>query len=80
MKKSWDVALRYQFIIQEIRLEEHKLEESILQKAQMNKKMISEYTVHISKRNAFGLQLIDRNDELAIMYEKVNVQVRRNSN
>jgi hypothetical protein len=56
-------------------LEERRLEEFIEKKAQRNKKMITEYAIHIARRNAFGIQLIDRNDELSIMYEKVNVQV-----
>lgn len=34
------------------------------------------YAVHIKDRNKYGLNVIDRNDELTILYEKANVQVR----
>lgn len=33
------------------------------------------YSLAIKTRNSAGLSLIDRNDELCILYEKSNVQV-----
>lgn len=34
------------------------------------------YALEVTKRNQTGIALIDRNDELCILYEKFNVQVR----
>jgi hypothetical protein len=34
------------------------------------------YEVCVLDRNSVGISLIDRNDELCILYEKSNVQVR----
>lgn len=65
-----------QFVVQELRVEKRRLEEFIQQVAKTQKKMRTDYSIHIQRRNACGLNLIDRNDELSILYEKINVQVR----
>lgn len=58
-------------------MEKKRYEEFIEEIARTQKKMRVDYTIHIQKRNACGLNLIDRNDELSILYEKVNVQVSK---
>ena len=37
-------------------------------------KLKRQYEVAVEERNYTGLQLIDRNDELCILYEKSNLQ------
>ncbi len=36
--------------------------------------MMRRYEVAVEERNYTGIQLIDRNDELCILYEKSNIQ------
>lgn len=36
--------------------------------------LITKYEVACESRNYMGIQLIDRNDELCILYEKANIQ------
>lgn len=67
-----------QFVIQELKVEKKRLEEFIHDIEKTQKKTHTDYFILIERRNRVGLNLIDRNDELSILYEKANVQVSSN--
>lgn len=69
---------RFQFVIQELKVEKKRLEEFIHEIEKTQKKTHTDYFILIERRNRVGLNVIDRNDELSILYEKVNVQVSSN--
>ena len=51
-----------------------KLQFIINQNEAMRKKLKEEYELVVSERDILGTQLIRRNDELALMYEKLKIQ------
>lgn len=51
-----------------------KLQFIINQNEQARKKLKEEYELVVSERDILGTQLIRRNDELALLYEKLKIQ------
>ena len=64
-----------QVIAKELGTEVHNLQERIrkIERDMMQARKI--YELAVKDRNKVGIMLIDRNDELCILYEKNNVQV-----
>ncbi|XP_024377421.2 uncharacterized protein [Physcomitrium patens] len=74
INKCFIVLAQKKFIARELKLERKRLKESLQKNVIAQKKMQALYAVHIKDRNKYGLNVIDRNDELTILYEKANVQ------
>ncbi|CAE7240351.1 CFAP58, partial [Symbiodinium microadriaticum] len=53
-----------------------KLESRILEEEDRRKQQKKKYEETISERDVLGTQLIHRNDELALQYEKIKIQQR----
>jgi hypothetical protein len=59
------------------RLEVQKLSQIIQEAEDERQRQQKEYEAVICERDILGGQLIKRNDELAALYEKARIQVRR---
>lgn len=64
-----------QFIVDELKVAIKKQEECVHGQDKYQTNAFKNYSLALKTRNSVGLSLIDRNDELCILYEKSNVQV-----